>query len=370
MSSQTSTVTEKAISQNGNAQNDPPPAAPPSSQIDKLVIANTTLAVWLIFLAIGGGILALYYARIGYLPDVEWKASLVYLFIGSIVGGAIGLLLTLSLLIPGVVWSQFILLDPCVDFALHSPVSGKQADEEPCIRTVVRYLGLPFLIFLLVSHLFLLTGKEPYWVLAALTLGLTFWWMRRSFRAMVKKTCAGETAAHAFKYAAWFTLSVLLSQVTMYVIYWLSGSPGARFWQTGDTENLGVFAVLTLLCTAGVWISNHAVAVLYRQQFRGAIAAALLAAGLLLFTADHFSHLSVKLMNHYGIGDNQAYDVIVSDKGQGLVDTLGLKPCSKNLLCKVQILSKIGDKYYLKIGDTEYVTLPKEDVIATRQVKD
>src|ERR1041385_2604739 len=185
-----------------------------------------------------------------------------------------------------------------------------------------------------------------------------------------KFSCAGETAAHAFKYAAWFTLSVLLSQVTMYVIYWLSGSPGARFWQTGDTENLGVFVVLTLLCTAGVWISNHAVAVLYRQQFRGAIAAALLAAGLLLFTADHFSHLSVKLMNHYGVGDNQTYDVIVSDKGQGLVDTLGLKPCSKNLLCKVQILSKIGDKYYLKIGDTEYVTLPKEDVIATRQVKD
>src|SRR5689334_14873305 len=112
MSTQTSITTENTISQNGTAQNQPPP---PSSGIDKLLIANTTLAVWLIFLALGGGILALYYARIDYLPEVEWKASLIYLFIGSIIGGAIGLLLTLSLFIPGVLWSHFILLDPCID---------------------------------------------------------------------------------------------------------------------------------------------------------------------------------------------------------------------------------------------------------------
>src|ERR1044072_6207613 len=121
MSSQTSTVTEKAISQNGNAQNAPPPAAPPSSQIDKLVIANTTLAVWLIFLAIGGGILALYYARIGYLPDMKWKAVIIYLFIGTLVGGAIGLLLTISLFVPGFIWSEFIIFEPSLNFSYIAP---------------------------------------------------------------------------------------------------------------------------------------------------------------------------------------------------------------------------------------------------------
>jgi hypothetical protein len=367
MTSQTSIATETTtISQNGTAQNEPPPPPPSSSEINKLLIANTGLAVWLIFLAIGGGILALYYSRIDYLPEVEWKASLIYLFIGSIVGGAIGLLLTLSLLIPGVLWSQFILLDPCVDFSLHPGLSGK-AGEELCIRTITRYLGWPFLKFLLLSHLALLTGKGPYWLFAAGILGLTFWQMRRSFTGLVKKTCVGETDAHSFKYAAWFTLSVFLSQITMYVIYWLSGTPGV-ISRNEDAHNLGIFAVLTILCTAGVWLSNHAVAVLHQKHPRGAITASLLAAGLLLFTADHFSKLSVKLMNHYGIGYYQRFNVLVSDDGERFVNGLGVKPCSTKLLCNVEILSKIGDQYYLRVGDTDYLTLPKADVVAMRRL--
>jgi len=114
MSTDIIVVEPSPVSENGTGQNKPEQA---SSEIDKLLIANTTLAVWLIFLAIGGGILALYYARIGYLPEIEWKAVLIYLFIGSIVGGVIGLLLTISLFIPGVLWSEFIILDSCLDFS-------------------------------------------------------------------------------------------------------------------------------------------------------------------------------------------------------------------------------------------------------------
>jgi len=366
MSTQTSTATENAIAQNGTAQNQPPP--PPSRGIDKLLIANTTLAVWLIFLALGGGILAIYYSQIDYLPEVEWKASLIYLFIGSIVGGVIGLLLTLSLFIPGVLWSHFILLDPCVDFSLHSGLSAKEADDDLCIRTIIRCLGLPFLVLLLLSHLFLLAGKRPFWLAAAGILGVTFWWMRRGFSERVKNTCNDKTGAHSFKYAAWFTLSVLLSQITMYVIYWLSDAPGMTFWQTWNPQNLEFFAVLTILCTTGVWLSNHAVAVLHRQHPWGAIGAALLAAGLLLFTADHFSKLSMKLMNHYGLGYDQRFNVLISDNGESFVNTLGVKPCSKKLLCNVEILSKIGDQYYLRIGDRDYLTLPKADVVAVRRL--
>jgi hypothetical protein len=375
MSSQTSTVTETTtISHNGSAHKEPPappPPAPRSSEIDKLLVANTSLAVWLIFLAIGGGILALYYARIDYLPEVEWKASLIYLFIGSIVGGVIGLLLTLSLLIPGVLWSHFIIRDPCIDFSLHAGLSRQEADDELCIRTIAGSLGWPFLKFLLLSHLFLLVGKAAYWVFAAGILVLTFWQMRRRFSKLVKKqeTCTGDTDAHAFKYAAWFTLSVFLSQTTMYVIYWLSDTPGAINWRTGDAHNLGVFGILTILCTAAVWLSNHAVAVLYQKYQPGAIAAALLAAGLLLFTADYFSNLSVKLMNHYGLGYEERANVLISPEGDSRVRTLGVTPCSQNLLCNVEILSKIGDQYYLRVGNTDYVTLPKADVIAMRRLK-
>jgi len=75
------------VSPNGTAQTQ---LRQPSDGINKLLTANTTLTVWLSFLAIGGGILALYYARIGYLPEIEWKSVLIYLFIGTIVGGVMG----------------------------------------------------------------------------------------------------------------------------------------------------------------------------------------------------------------------------------------------------------------------------------------
>src|SRR6185369_17476006 len=105
MNTPATTLPEASIrSDNGTAESVP---APPS-EIDKLVIANISLVIWLVFLAIGGGLLALYYARIGYLPDIEWKAVLIYLFIGSLVGGVIGLLLTMSVYLPGVIWSETI----------------------------------------------------------------------------------------------------------------------------------------------------------------------------------------------------------------------------------------------------------------------
>jgi len=372
MISQTATDTEKpSVSHNGTSQTEQLTPPPPSSAIDKLLIANTSLAIWLIFLAIGGGILALYYSQIAYLPEVEWKASLVYLFIGSIVGGGIGLLLTVSLLVPGVLWSHFIIFDPCLDFSLHPGPSAKKTDEEVCIRSITSALGVPFLILLLLSHVFLLTGKLSSWLFNAAILVLTFRWMRKRFRNLLleKQTCRdSQIEAHSFKYAAWFTLSVFLSQITMYVIYWLSGTPGVIPWEAGEARNLGIFFVLTLLCTAGVWLSNHAVAVLHQKHPRGAMAAALLAAGLLLFTADHFSKLSVKLMNYYGMGYYQRFNVLISDDGENLVTTLGVKPCARKLLCNVEILSKIGDQYYLRVADTDYLTLPKTDIVAVRRL--
>jgi hypothetical protein len=374
---------EKAfVSENGTAQSKPQQS---SSQIDALLKANTTLAVWLIFLAIGGGLLALYYARIGYLPDVEWKAALIYLFIGSLVGGVIGLLLTMSLYLPGVIWSEIIIFERSLDFAYSVPgqeISGKEPVKELCIRSIILYLGLPFLSVLFLSHIALLIGKRSYWVIAVFLLGRTFLTMRRLFgRLLEKKEKELEekgqevdksiASRQVFKYSSWFTLSVLLSQISMYVIYWLSGRPAqlslvhneqglwSWYWKS---DQLPVFVALTLICTAGVWISNHVVALRHRPYPRQAIVASLMAAGLLLFTADHFSSLSVKLMKSYGLG-NQEVTLVLTEHGAGIVDKLGLcsANCPPKTLGGVKILSKVGDQYFLKVGD-QYITLQKSDV--------
>src|ERR1041385_9827 len=167
---------EKRIPRNGTAQTQPQEA---ENEIDKLLIANITFVVWLIFLAIGGGILALYYARIGYLPDIEWKTLLIYLFIGSMVGGTLGLLLTISLFTPGFLWSEFILFDK----NLEKHFSYDMEREELCIRGVITCLGLPFLVVLLISHVALLAGSAlAYGAWAAVLLVITFFLMRLRFK--------------------------------------------------------------------------------------------------------------------------------------------------------------------------------------------
>src|SRR6185503_20997881 len=178
-------------SQNGIAQNQPQKS---SSEIEKLLIANSTVAVWVIFLGIGGGLLAIYYIRIGYLPDMEWNAALVYLFVCSVFGGVIGLLLTISLYLPGVIWCEIIVFETTLDnhltyLAEHDDSSGKRSmRKEPCIRSIMRYLGIPFDVVLLASHLCLRFSNPEikpigfYWVCAVLILEWTFFYMKGEFR--------------------------------------------------------------------------------------------------------------------------------------------------------------------------------------------
>src|SRR6201988_1979345 len=157
-------------------------ATRPSSQFDKLLIANTSLAVWLIFLAIGGGITALYYAQIGYLPEIEWQSVLIYLFIGTVVGGTLGLLLPTSIFIPGVLWSELIIFDR----RLQKYFAYDTRSEEPCIRSVIFYLGVPYAGILLISHVMLLVQSAfKYWLAAAGVLLVTFWLMRLRFECIM-----------------------------------------------------------------------------------------------------------------------------------------------------------------------------------------
>jgi hypothetical protein len=385
-------VEKQILSRNGTAQKQPQEAA---NELDKLLIANITFVVWLIFLAIGGGILALYYARIGYLPDIEWKTLLIYLFIGSMVGGTLGLLLTISLFTPGFLWSEFILFDK----NLEKHFSYDMERDELCIRGVITCLGLPFLFVLLISHLALLAGSALAYGASALgLLVITFYLMRLRFKYIlvslheaerrskrkiiakrrktggilkylwsnlgrtvsnVKRTLKRQARRHGgwdqqtFKYSFWFTLTILLSLVSMYIIFRLSGSP--PFSRR--------FIALTLLCATGVWISNHVVAMRYRHYPRQAIFASLIAAGLLLFMADNFSSLSTKLMGYYGFAGKYKFDLLVNKEGAEIIDGLKLTDCKCPSLSNVEILSKVGNEYYLKANGRTF-TIPKSYVVS------
>ena len=369
MTTPATTLPEKSLSsENGTGES----VTAPPSEIDKLVTANISLVIWLVFLAIGGGILALYYARIGYLPEIEWKSGLIYLFIGTVVGGAIGLLLTISLFLPGVLWCEFIIYDPFVE----KHFSYDRSRKEPCMRSIIVTLGGPFLLLLLISHGFLLVSRALiFWMVAAILLILTFWLMRLRFEFILPSESprvwnrkeilkllwpfTKSDARQTFKFSFWFTMSVLLSQIAMFVIYRLSGSLP---WSSR-------FVALTALCTTGVWLSNHVVAFCYHYSPRRAVVSALVVAGLLLFTADNFSSLSVRLMNRYGLGYKKSVNLVVTPDGFEIVSSLGVQECGAShpktrLICNAEILSKVGDQYFVRVGDKVTVTLPKSEVVA------
>lgn len=168
-----------------------------------------------------------------------------------------------------------------------------------------------------------------------------------------------------FKYMVWFALSVFLSQVSMILIYLLSRRP----------PTTGQFLVTTGFCTVGVLISNHVVAVHYRRNRVHAVAASLVVASLLLFVAHRNSSLSSQIMKRYGLGlDSTAVDLLISQEGLETFEQLNLRqdncaqPSHGARICRVLILSRLGDEYYLQLnreGKTFTFTLPKQ-IISSR----
>jgi hypothetical protein len=345
-----------------------------SGEVIGLLKANTSLAVWLVFLAIGGGLLALYYAKIGYLPDIEWSSTLIYLAVASIIGGGVGLLLAMSVFLPGVIWSDFLVFDS----NLSNQFCLTHTEKKPCVRTIMKFLGLPFGVVLIISHISLPWGSWCYWIISAVALVVAFLVMHKAFYCvMLGKTepdqfvdCflkrrksetekdgkpSRESNRYTFMYAFWFALSILLSQISLFLIYLMSGRP-----KGSD------FAILSLTCTLGVLISNHVVALLYRQNPRRAIVAALVAAAVLIFTADRFAPISLSVMKYYGLGGDVTVRAVINEKDVQIVKDLGLTKCadpSGRRLQNIKVLSKLGDEYLMRCDDHTF-TLPKSAVIS------
>jgi len=322
---------------------------------------------------------------------MEWKASLVYLFIGTLVGGAIALLMAISLFVPGFIWSEFLIFDPSLNFSYLAPgneKAGKEPSRELCILTMIQYLGVPYILAILLSHAALVIGRVKYWFFAVAVLAVVFWRMWRLFEDLLKDQkapgggpCLGENPIakeQLFKYSFWFTLSVFLSQISTYVIYWFSGrpaelslvhdGPGGLSWSTWMADQVPIFLILTLMCAIGQWGSNQVVAALYRTRSQQAVITALLVAGLLLFTADRFSSLSVRLLGSYGFGGESSITLVMNKDGADIVYKLGLTTSPETMtLENVEILSKVGD-YYLFSFKQKNFTLPKTDVLSMQSV--
>jgi len=324
---------------------------------------DTTVLAGLVFLAFGGGIISFYYSHIRYLPDIEWSQSIVHLATATLIGGGFALLLALSLFLPGCMWSAFLLRDKRLkeSFWFH------KATDEVCLRTLLYKIGLPFGAVVLVNHLVLLLAEEVteyyllyvYGIACLILLVVARFWIKHNLEKLLKKKELDkeEKGPRLFKYIVWFLVSIIVSQLSMLLVYLFSGRPtGWAFWIT------------TFFCTLGVLISNHFVAIHYEKSRVQSILVSLVIAALLLFIADRNSTLSVQVLAFFGLGEKSAsVDLLLTKEGAQASVKMGLDgrcaPKSEERLCDVRVLSRLGNEYLLK-ADDQIFTLPKSEVIS------
>jgi hypothetical protein len=326
-------------------------------------------AVLLVFLGFGGGLMTLYYSRIHYFPEIDWKSAILYLAGISFVGGGVAIIFACSLLVPGYIWNSCMVLDPA------TKTTFSYNENEPCVRAIWKWLGWPFLSVMFISHLCLLSipiwGTRAYGVAGGLALILTalivrFWWFKKIPRDQESSTSQDpaesaqdlklrdddQVKRQLFKFTLWFSTSVLLSQVSLLFVYLMSGRPVEHFWR------------LTFICTLGVFTSTLWVAVNYSRHQTRAVIGSLMVAVLLLIAANHYSFLPGQIMDRFGFGESHRVDILVDKDGVDLIKGLELDACKENKLCDIQILSKVGDEYFLKTSKCRTFTLPKSVVKA------
>jgi putative Mn2+ efflux pump MntP len=265
-------------------------------------------------------------------------------------------------------WSAFLISDKRLkdSFWFHG------ATDEVCLRTLFYKIGLPFGVVVFLNHLVLLFGEEVrgdyllyvYGFACTVLLVLAGWWIKRNLKKLLAKKMLGpeEKGPRLFKYVTWFLVSIIISQVSMLLIYLFSGRPtGKAFWIT------------TIFCTLGVFISNHFVAIHYEKSRVQSVLVSVVIAALLLFIADRNSTLSVQVLAFFGLGEKSAsVDLLLNKEGAEASVKLGLDgrctPRSEDRLCDVRVLSRLGNEYLLKADDKiagdRIFTLPKSAVIS------
>jgi hypothetical protein len=137
----------------GEAQADEVPPVDQKWEIPKL---DTSVALWLILFVFGGGLLALYYAGIGYFPEVSWQDALTFMALMTIIGGSLLVAYSFLLFVPGAIWSEFLIFDK----QLHKVLMMSARHWEPCVWSVTKQILFPFAIFMAFCH-FLLYEDGP-----------------------------------------------------------------------------------------------------------------------------------------------------------------------------------------------------------------
>jgi len=150
-------VDEAAFYEDREPRSEEAPPAAEKSDIPKL---DASLALWLILFVLGGGLLTLYYAGIGYFPVVAWQDALTFMALMTIIGGSLLVAYSFLLFVPGAIWSEFLIFDK----QLHKVLMMGARRWEPCVWSVTKQILFPFAVFMAFCHFLLYENGPPGFV--------------------------------------------------------------------------------------------------------------------------------------------------------------------------------------------------------------
>lgn len=327
----------------------------------ELKSGDVPLLLWVILFGFGGGLLSLYYAGLGYFPDIEWQESIAYLGSLTLTGFFLFLVYGLLLFLPGWIWSEFLLPDPHLKKIFFYQEEGT---ELFCIKSTFLYFAGPFLVFMAAVHAFLVfksTRETPNLVaLSAITLTVVSGWVWRRFQDLCTEQKLHCESRHLVRYVALFTLSSALGFFALLIIHWSS---------TTDVDRL-----MPWICTTVVVATNLFVAVLFSTHARESIALAIVSALSLLVLGDLIvkekeSRMSSRIMSSFGLGYERPVDLLVKKESAEILDGLGISyRCTHTenslKIRNIDILSRLGDNYFLRSDESRNFLLPKKMVIS------
>jgi hypothetical protein len=340
----------------------PEPAQKEEPALFKLLSANVSLVIWLVFLAFGGTLLTCYYAHIHYLPDLEWKESLTYLAALSFIGGGIALLYGLLLYLPGVIWSEFLIFDTELQNVLcYEGIYRK----EPCFLSIGKRLLLPFMFFMVASHLPMLKSHNAKGVLAVsltalVPASLYVWAMFREDLARKirkKRRTTADRRSLLLKYVGLFDVSALVSLAAVLVLYSIASRGNA----------VGRWPML-VICTVLVVVSNLLVAVQFRNKPRRAVLTGIISALMLLVCGEAFygkdAAISTQIMESLGLRGEANKTLLLTEEGKRIFPSYAVGGIGD-----ARILSRLGAEYFVEVGQDRFA-VPRALVAAWKSGPD
>jgi hypothetical protein len=309
------------------------------------------ISAWFLFLLSGGVVFTVYYARIGYLPDIEWNSALSYLAAASMVGG--GLLITLSLLLiaPGLIWTTYLTRSDTLKKAFCHGSRNAQLTHRKLLARLVLWLFL----FSVITHLYLISHRQ--WLLVVFVIVSVIKVLSIIFFESkdIQVNGAVERFEQIVVYVFWYGVSIAAMTGATYVLFYLLGLKNPPHYRTQS-----------LICTLGLAVASFVVTLfLHDRKISKAFGAALVFALTFVIIDDAFKPVPNEILRNYGFGAHVRLivneDVYRTLKEEQVV-TDDPKP-GVNTISDVTMWCRMGQNYFLENRHRKF-TLRKSDVLS------